>query len=104
MDDVELRKEVFAWFGGAAYAAQCFEVELVNLLLWAPRLHEPSLTSQQLEEIDTRLSKRNLGQLLGELKMHFVVHPVFESLLKEYIESRNHLAHRFFFENAWGLA
>ena len=27
--DVELRREVFAWFGAAAYHAQCVEAELI---------------------------------------------------------------------------
>jgi GTP1/Obg family GTP-binding protein len=102
-DAVALRKEVFAWYGGTAYAAQCFEVELVILLLHAHRLRKPASTPQQLDEIDLRLSKRTLGQLLNELKEHFDLHPQFKSLLNEYIGKRNYLAHRFFYDNARNL-
>jgi hypothetical protein len=103
MDDGELRKEVFAWYGSAAYAAQCFEVELTILLLLAYRLRHPSASPQDLDKVDVRLSKLALGQLVNELKREFVVHPEFETLLTRYLQTRNYLTHRFFFENGLKL-
>lgn len=103
MDDVGLRKEVFAWYGGAAYAAQCFEVELTTLLLLAYRLQHPSALSNDLDTIEVKLSKLALGQLLVELKKQCAVRPEFEKLLTQYLQTRNYLTHRFFFENGLKL-
>ena len=95
-DKSELRKEIFAWFGGAAYAAQCFEVELCILILLTHRLRTPQLTPEQLDEIDMKLSKGTLGNLLSELKRHLVIHPDFQAMLDGYLSKRNYLMHHFF--------
>ena len=100
MDDVGRRKEVFAWFGGAAYHAQCFEVELQSLLLLTYRLNHPSAPMSDLDDVDMRLSSKNLGGLLQELGKRFTLHPEFSDLLNTYREKRNYLMHRFFFDNA----
>ena len=100
LDDVERRKEVFAWFGGAAYHAQCFEVELQSLLLLTHRLNNPDAPVSELDDVDLRLSRKNLGTLLRELGMQFQLHPEFDGLLSTYRDRRNYLMHRFFFENA----
>jgi hypothetical protein len=103
MDVTQLRKDVFAWYGGAAYAAQCFEVELTTLLLLAHRMRHPSAMPADLDSVEVKLSKLALGQLLLELKKQFVVHPEFETLLTQYLKTRNYLMHRFFFENGLRL-
>src|SRR3989442_21804 len=103
MDDTELRKEVFAWYGGAAYAAQCFEVEPTILLLLAYRLQYPSASPRDLDTVEVRLSKLALGHLLTELKNQFVVHTEFETMLTQYLQTRNYLTHHFFFENGLKL-
>ncbi|MGB9619227.1 MAG: hypothetical protein ACPL7K_02305, partial [Armatimonadota bacterium] len=94
------RKEVFAWFGGAAYHAQCFEVELQSLLLLTHRLDHPEAPISELDRVDMQLSSKNLGCLIRELEKRFVLRPEFSALLKTYREKRNYLMHRFFFENA----
>lgn len=94
------RKEVFAWFGGAAYHAQCFEVELQSLLLLTYRLNHRSALVSDLDDVDMRISKKNLGGLLKELGKHFTLHQEFSDLLNTYREKRNYLMHRFFFDNA----
>lgn len=101
--DAEGRKEVFAWFGGAAYQAQCFEVELHTLLLFVHQLKSSTMTTDGLKQIDTKLSKKNLGFLIQELKRNGEMHPDFEMLLNEYREKRNYLMHTFFFENSLKL-
>lgn len=103
MENVERRKDVFAWFGGAAYGAQCFEVELQSLLLLTYRLDHLAAPIAELDEVDLRLSSKNLGRLIRELEKRFVVHPEFSALLGTYREKRNYLMHRFFFENATKL-
>lgn len=102
-DDVEHRKEVFAWFGGAAYHAQCFEVELQSLLLLTYRLNHPTASVTDLDGVDMSLSRKNLGSLLRELAKHFTLHPEFSNLLNTYCDKRNYLMHRFFFDNAGKL-
>ena len=104
MNDMGLRREMFAWFGAAAYAAQCFEVELVVLLLLLQRLEHSSMTPEQLDDIDTKLSSQNLGRLLGQLKKYLILHPKFERLLNHYREKRNYLTHQFFYQNASKLS
>ncbi|MFQ5741473.1 MAG: hypothetical protein ACE5JX_20950 [Acidobacteriota bacterium] len=103
MSEDETRKDVFAWFGSAYYAAQCFEVELCILLILAHRLREPTLSVEALDEIDRKLSQRTLGFLIRELPKHFEMQPEFEVLLGSYLEKRNFLAHRFFYERASSL-
>ncbi len=102
-DESEVRKDVFAWFGSTAYAAQCFEVELCILLLLVRRLNEPSITPEELEIVDTKLSRGTLGTLLRELKKHLVIHPDFQKMLDGYLDKRNFLMHYFFFDHAGDL-
>ena len=100
MDASETRKDLFAWYGAAMYAAQLFEVELVTLLLCLERLTSPRITATKLDRIDDILSRKTLGALLGELKKHTTLDSEFEQLLLSYRDKRNYLAHRFFHENA----
>jgi len=103
MGYVDRRKEVFAWFGGAAYYAQCFEVEIQSILLLTYHLNHPTALVSELDAVDLRLSSKNLGWLLQELERRFTLHPGFLKLLTTYREKRNYLMHRFFFENARAL-
>jgi len=100
MDDIEARKELFAWYGAAMYAAQLFEVELVILLLALKRLREPETEPHEYDRLDSLLSKKTLGALLKELKKHCEIAQEFEDLLIGYRDSRNYLAHEFFYKNA----
>ncbi|MEW6203622.1 MAG: hypothetical protein AB1546_16730 [bacterium] len=103
MDEVELRKEVFAWFGASVYAANLFEQELITLLILARRLKEDNLTYNQIECFDINLSKKTLGGLIKELSKYFQLHTEFEDLLKNYLNKRNHLVHNFFRDNSNNL-
>ena len=99
-NDDELRKDVFAWYGSVVYTAQCFEVELCNLLLAHKRLDNPETSSEELDKLDEILMRKTLGQLINEVKKRFRIHPEFETLLKQYLQKRNYISHRFFFENS----
>lgn len=100
----DTRKEVFAWFGAAAYQAQCFEVELSVLLLLMQRLQSPKVTLAEVKAFDARLTAANLGFLLRDLKKRMWLHPDFEGLLDQYRKKRNYLMHRFFFEHSFDFA
>ena len=96
----EIRKEVFAWYGSAAYAAQCFEVELVILHTFLYILDNPNASSEDIEKIDLSLSKKTMGNLLRELEKRIVIHPEFKELLDTYREKRNFLMHHYFQERS----
>jgi hypothetical protein len=100
----DTRKEVYAWFGAAAYQVQCFEVELRILLIFTQRLQNPKVKRSDVEALDTRLTTANLGFLLRELKKHMRLPPDFESLLDQYRKKRNYLMHHFFYEHSFDLA
>lgn len=61
------------------------------------------MTREAVERIDKRLSKKNLGFLIQELKQIGKMHPKFETLLNEYREKRNYLTHTFFFKHSYDL-
>ena len=100
MDDEEIRKEMFAWYGAAMYAAQLFEVELVTLLLALKRLRDPATNPSEYDDLDTLLSRKTLGALLKELEKHCTLEPEFKDLLTSYRDQRNFLAHEFFYTQA----
>jgi len=102
--DKQIRKDVFAYFGAAAYTAQGFEYEIITLLIGVYRLKNPNAPIEELDRVDIQLSKRNLGQLYLELKKHLGVRESFQDALLHYKERRNYLMHRFFPANAKGLA
>ena len=103
MDDVEARKDLFAWYGAAMYAAQLFEVELVVLLLALKRLREPNTGPDEYETLDKLLSKKTLGALLKALEKHCKIDPKFKELLEGYRDTRNFLAHEYFYSRANSL-
>lgn len=100
MDDIELRKEMFAWYGAAMYAAQLFEVELVTLLLGLKRLRDPDTELNEYDDLDALLSCKTLGALLKELEKHCVLELEFKDMLIGYRDQRNFLAHEFFYARA----
>ncbi len=100
MDDEETRKELFAWYGAAMYAAQLFEVELVILLLALKRLREPDTQPQEYDRLDILLSRKTLGALLKELEKHCQIAQEFKDMLIGYLDRRNYLAHEFFYKCA----
>lgn len=99
MDDIDARKNLFAWYGAAMYAAQCFEVELVVLLLGLKVLRDPGTEPHEYNRLDITLSKKTLGALIKELKKHCGMTQEFEEILIGYRNSRNYLAHEFFYKN-----
>lgn len=104
MNDIELRKEMFAWYGAAMYAAQLFEVELVILLLALKRLRDPESEPSDYESLDEMLSRKTLGALLKELEKHCTLTQDFKQLLIGYRDQRNFLAHEFFYARASSMA
>ncbi len=100
MNDVEVRKEMFARYGAAMYAAQLFEVELVTLLLSLKRLRDPDTKPSEYDDLDALLSRKTLGALLKELEKHCVLAQEFKEMLIGYRDQSNFLAHEFFYARA----
>ena len=100
---VGLRKEIFAWFGAAAYAANCLEVELISLILLTARLKGSLLTVDNHYALDALLRRKTLGILIQEVKKHITLGEGFEETLGEALEKRNYLAHHFFYKHSTDL-
>lgn len=101
MDRAALRKEVFAWYGAAAYYAQCIEVELVIARLFLVRRRNPQLSEAELDEID-RDKRNTMGRLLKRLTSELDLDGAEAALLKTCVEDRNFLAHDYWYRR-YGL-
>ena len=102
MNDVDLRKEAFAWFGAAVYYAQCVEVELIiaRLFLAGRGLSDPSEGEWQKIEGE----KRTMGSLLQVLMSRIELGQNEAELLKECLIDRNFLTHDFWYRRSNLLA
>jgi hypothetical protein len=93
-------KEVFAFFGLAAYHAQVLEQEL---LLFASMLRlskSARVTQAAVEALFDRLDAKTFGGLLAEARRMTTVPGDLEADLAEALRCRNLLVHRFFADHA----
>ena len=100
--DVELRKEVFAWFGAAAYHAQCVEVELIIARLFLLRRGEPEPRAEVWQKVEGE--KRTLGNLLRFLRNEIELGENEVALLTTTVDDRNSLAHDYWYRRSSLLA
>lgn len=100
VDVVAHRKSVFAWFGTAAYHAQCFEMELRSTALLWFRLMQPAASPDQVDGEDGRLVRKTMGQLLKELESAGLITTGASKELNLVLKKRNYLMHGFYFKNA----
>jgi hypothetical protein len=91
-----LVKDVYAYFGRAYYFSECLHRELCNadLLSAGPRLYE--LTRPRAEEMLVIAYSRTLGKAL-EAVAPLLPEDLYQRL-RSGVETRNFLAHRFWFE------
>ncbi|MGY6564954.1 MAG: hypothetical protein ACXIU5_09485 [Halomonadaceae bacterium] len=93
-------KEVFAFFGLAAYYAQVLEEAALNLAV-VLRLPEVNLISQELFlDLYCSLGRRTFGQLFKVAKSNLNLSDEDAEFLGATLELRNMLIHRFFRERA----
>ena len=93
-------REVFAHFGRAMYHAQCLEHQ-IGLLLAS--MYNPEFLKVPPEDRDAffdRESKKTLGRMEEDLGNKAHLSPTLENRLREAVELRNWLAHRYFPERA----
>jgi hypothetical protein len=93
-------KEVYAFFGLAAYSAQVLEKGLVNLVVTF-RTFGLSITRAEFDVIFDAHDSRTLGQLLRAARdQHIPIPDETDKLLARALERRNYLNHDFFADHA----
>lgn len=99
-DQTDTYKDVFAHFGLTAYHAQCFEMELKNLILLCVRANNKTMPISILEQCESLLDKQTLGRLVGDIRKIVDFSDRCVSILKTALLQRNQLMHGFFERNA----
>jgi len=92
----ELIKEVFARFGTAYYESECLYRGLCNLYVLATFKSKSDITGPRIEEKFSKAFKITLGKILDEIK-GLLPYKLFDRL-QHAVNSRNFLAHHFWFE------
>jgi hypothetical protein len=98
--DYDDPKEVYAFFGLAAYGAQILEQEL---MLLASVLHMGAagpLTGKWVNELMDRIESKTFGGILSEARKFGTVPADVDALLADALRERNRLIHRFFADRA----
>jgi hypothetical protein len=101
--DYDDPKEVYAFFGLAAYGAQVLEQEL---LLLASVLHvgaASSLTGEWVNSLMDRIEAKTFGAVLSEARRLMPIPPDVDALLGQALRERNRLTHRFFADHSTDL-
>src|SRR5437870_5100015 len=89
-------KEVFAFFGLAAYHAQVLEQELILFALILHLSGRTGITQAKVEALFESLSVRTFGQLLREARTLTPIPVDLDDRLTEALRRRNDLTHDFF--------
>jgi len=93
-------KEVYAFFGLAAYSAQVLEKGLVNMVVTFKTFGLP-ITRAEFDVIFDAHDSRTLGQLLRVARdRHIPIPDETDKLLGQALEKRNYLNHDFFADHA----
>jgi len=94
-------REVFAYYGLALYLAQCFEKCICILLSgqYAPTSPE-KMTRWRYDELLDGHMQLSFGKLINKLKSVMELTPAFEEDLRKAVQTRNLLAHNYWWERA----
>ncbi len=95
-DDV---KEVFAFYGLAAYYSQVLEKGLVNVVVLL-RCSGVAVTREVFEGLFARHDRSTFGQLLVAARQVMPVPSEVDDLLSEALSRRNRLVHQFFADHS----
>jgi len=97
MDDESWQtREVYAKYGLAMYFAQCLETGLVNLLVALKLKDRDKITRFDIDSLIGINYEKTLGKLIYSLKEAMKTSEDMETDLKELLDIRNYLAHRYF--------
>ena len=107
METSEHCREVYAHHGLAMYRAQCVEQSIIQLLIYfdffakqVPLFKSKEQWEQEFDNFDQVMSAKTMGQLVKKLVDVGAVDSSIEGLLRDGLNARNHLAHRFFVDHA----
>lgn len=89
-------KEVYAFFGLAAYCAQLVEYSALNLALVLRLAKADSVSQMRFDELYASLGKQTLGRLLETAKSIIQIPEDSLYYIEEALELRNTLIHHYF--------
>ena len=92
-------KEVFTFFGLAAYQGQVLEKGLVNLIL-VFQARGLRITRPEIDALFYKLDRKTFGQLLNRARDIVPIPKNTDNLLGDALRKRNWLAHNFFADRA----
>lgn len=101
--DYDDPKEVYAFFGLAAYAAQVLERGVIFLALELHLNDSDTFTEDVLDSLLAGLEEKTLGQLIRGIREMGFPSAELENQLGETLRLRNELTHRFFWDHAEDL-
>ena len=93
-------KEVFSFYGLAAFNAQCAEKALVNFAMAYKLLDETVLSQEQWLELYDGLNSKTFGRLFGQVKQRVDLPNELIDHLNKSLQKRNWLTHDFFYDYA----
>ena len=93
-------REVFAHYGLALYRAQCLERQLAMILASKYGPDPTRITRMDFDHSIEDMFSKTLGQLVRSIKELSALNEDEEERLKNALETRNWLAHRYFWERA----
>jgi len=96
LEDSEQLSELYRLYGLAAHNCCNIEYRIAYLLLGPKWKEIKKLTPERLTEVYERLYRMPLCKLLEQYKQHFTFTKEQISIMKDVLEKRNHLVHRFF--------
>lgn len=89
-------REVYAKYGLAMYFAQCLETGIINLLVALKLKDRGKITRTDIDLFMEENYQKTLGILISSLKQEMKISEDLENDLKELLDIRNYLAHRYF--------
>lgn len=100
LSEQDRTKHIYAVAGLALYAAQCFEREMLHLLLVQNRTTGRIRSPEEYDMLEGRLTRKTLGNLMKRVNEVVEVNEHGKSLLTDALRARNALAHGFFWTHA----
>jgi hypothetical protein len=98
-------KEVYAFFGLAAYWAQVLEREVINFTVAVHMETKSHLSRVVVEDLWRHFEVKTFGTVLRAARRITSIPPEMDGLLGTALAMRNHLVHGFFWERAeWFLS
>ncbi len=98
--EAEQIKEVYAYFGLAMYRAQCLERQLAIVLATRYGPGPTKITNVEYDGLLESLFSKTMGRLVRDIGEVAKLSEREEEQLREALNKRNWLAHRYFWERA----